>query len=102
MHVVHGTGVRHVPGWPHSDLKDDLSLRPIFHQLEHRIEAHIFVAFIAYCLHVTLRARLRPACPRADPTGCVGQICYYPDARRALPDHGRSHFDFKPLHPSRT
>jgi transposase len=42
------------------NLKDDLTLRPIYHQLEHRIEAHIFVAFIAYCLHVTLRARLRP------------------------------------------
>ncbi len=28
--------------------------------MEHRIEAHIFVAFLAYCLHVTLRARLRP------------------------------------------
>jgi transposase len=41
------------------NLKDDLQLRPIFHQLEHRIEAHIFVAFMAYCLHVTLRARLR-------------------------------------------
>jgi hypothetical protein len=40
--------------------QDDLALRPIFHQLEHRIEAHIFVAFMAYCLHVTLRARLRP------------------------------------------
>ena len=42
------------------NLKDDLSLRPIHHQLEHRVEAHIFVAFIAYCLHVSLRARLRP------------------------------------------
>jgi transposase len=42
------------------NLKDDLQLRPIYHQLEHRIEAHIFVAFIAYCLHVTLKARLRP------------------------------------------
>jgi len=41
------------------NLKDDLGLRPIHHQLEHRIEAHIFVAFIAYCLHVTLRARLK-------------------------------------------
>jgi transposase len=41
------------------NLKDDLALRPIHHQLEHRIEAHIFIAFIAYCLHVTLRARLR-------------------------------------------
>ena len=41
-------------------LKGDLQLRPIHHQLEHRIEAHIFVAFLAYCLHTTLRARLRP------------------------------------------
>ncbi len=41
------------------NLKDDLQLRPIYHQLQHRIEAHIFVAFMAYCLHVTLRARLR-------------------------------------------
>jgi transposase len=44
-------------------LKDDLQLRPIYHQLEQRIEAHIFVAFLAYCLHVTLRARLRPLAP---------------------------------------
>jgi hypothetical protein len=35
------------------DLKDDLSLRPIHHQLERRIEAHIFISFLAYCLHVT-------------------------------------------------
>jgi hypothetical protein len=41
------------------NLKDDLQLRPIYHQLQNRIEAHIFVAFIAYCLHVTLRARLK-------------------------------------------
>jgi hypothetical protein len=45
------------------NLKDDLQLRPIYHQLEHRIEAHIFVAFMAYCLHVTLRARLKPLAP---------------------------------------
>jgi len=42
------------------NLKDDLKLRPIYHQLENRVEAHIFVAFMAYCLHVTLRARLKP------------------------------------------
>lgn len=41
-------------------LKDDLQLRPIHHHLMHRIEAHVFIAFLAYCLHVTLRARLRP------------------------------------------
>ena len=42
------------------NLKDDLKLRPIHHQLVDRIEAHIFVAFLAYCLHITLRARLKP------------------------------------------
>jgi transposase len=49
------------------DLKDDLGLRPIFHQLEHRIEAHIFVAFLAYCLHVSLRAHLRQLAPGLTP-----------------------------------
>jgi len=42
------------------NLKGDLALRPIYHQRIDRIEAHIFVAFMAYCLHVTLRARLKP------------------------------------------
>jgi transposase len=40
-------------------LKDDLQVRPLFHQKEGRIEAHIFVAFLAYCLSVTLRGQLR-------------------------------------------
>jgi transposase len=48
-------------------LKDDLSLRPIYHQLEHRIEAHIFISFLAYCLHVTLRRRLRDLAPGLTP-----------------------------------
>ena len=37
------------------DLKGSLSIRPIWHQLEKRIEAHIFVSFLAFCLHTTLR-----------------------------------------------
>jgi len=41
------------------NLKGDLAIRPIFHQNEQRIEAHIFVSFLAYCLHVTLGQRLR-------------------------------------------
>ena len=45
------------------DLKDDLSLRPIFHSSEQRIEAHIFVSFLAYGLHVSLRACLRLLAP---------------------------------------
>jgi hypothetical protein len=41
------------------ELKSDLSIRPIYHQKDARIEAHIFVAFMAYCLQVTLKQRLR-------------------------------------------
>jgi len=56
------------------NLKDDLQLRPIYHQLEHRIEAHIFVAFIAYCLHVTLRAKLKPLAPGLTPRAVLDKL----------------------------
>ncbi|MEE8500384.1 MAG: IS1634 family transposase, partial [Kiloniellales bacterium] len=49
------------------ELKGDLAIRPIHHQLDHRIEAHIFVAFIAYCLQVTLKQRLRALAPGLTP-----------------------------------
>jgi len=45
------------------ELKNDLDIRPIHHQREDRIEAHIFIAFIAYCLQTTLRQRLRELAP---------------------------------------
>jgi hypothetical protein len=45
------------------NLKGDLAIRPIFHQDQERIEAHIFIAFLAYCLHVTLRRRLHALAP---------------------------------------
>jgi len=44
-------------------LKGDLAIRPIYHQREWRIEAHIFIAFLAYCLHVTLGHRLKNLAP---------------------------------------
>ena len=44
-------------------LKGDLSVRPVYHQKDERIEAHIFVAFLAYCLHVTLGRRLHALAP---------------------------------------
>jgi transposase len=44
-------------------LKSDLALRPVFHQEESRIEAHIFIAFLAYCLHVTLGQQLKALAP---------------------------------------
>jgi hypothetical protein len=48
-------------------LKGDLAIRPIFHQEEARIEAHIFIAFLAYCLHVTLGRRLHALAPGLTP-----------------------------------
>jgi transposase len=45
------------------NLKGDLAIRPIFHQDESRMEAHIFVSFLAYCLHVTLGRWLRDLAP---------------------------------------
>ena len=44
-------------------LKGDLAIRPLFHQEERRIEAHIFVAFLAYCLQITLQRRLHALAP---------------------------------------
>jgi transposase len=48
-------------------LKSDLAIRPVYHQLEHRVEAHILVAFLGYCLSVTLKALLRPQAPGLTP-----------------------------------
>ena len=49
------------------DLKHDLAIRPVFHQHDARIEAHLFVSFIAYCLHVTLKNLARPHAPGLTP-----------------------------------
>jgi len=45
------------------ELKSDLCVRPIHHQLEHRVDAHIFVAFLSYCLQATLRQKLKTSAP---------------------------------------
>ena len=45
------------------NLKGDLAIRPIYHQRQDRIEAHIFLAFLAYCLQITLTHQLREKAP---------------------------------------
>ena len=45
------------------NLKGDLAIRPIFHQRADRIEAHVLVSFLAYCVHVSLREKLRRRAP---------------------------------------
>jgi transposase len=55
-------------------LKSDLGIRPIYHQLEHRVEAHILVAFLAYCLTVTLKHRLQMHAPGLTPRAVLEKL----------------------------
>ena len=55
-------------------LKSDLGLRPVFHHMEHRVEAHIMVAFLGYCLTVTLRMKLSPAAPGLTPRAVLKSL----------------------------
>jgi transposase len=56
------------------ELKGDLAIRPIYHQNDERIEAHIFVAFLAYCLQVTLKQRLRSLAPGLTPRSVLDKM----------------------------
>jgi len=55
-------------------LKSELGIRPIHHQKEHRIDAHIFVAFLAYCLQVTLKNRLTAYAPGLTPLAVLEKL----------------------------
>jgi transposase len=55
-------------------LKSELKVRPIYHQLEHRVDAHILVAFLAYCLQVTLKNRLQRHAPGLTPAAVLDKL----------------------------
>jgi transposase len=55
-------------------LKSDLAIRPIHHQLEHRVDAHIFIAFLAYCVMVTLKKRLQFHAPGLTPKAVLEKM----------------------------
>ena len=89
------------------ELKHDLAIRPIFHQREERIKAHIFVSFIAYCLQVTLKNLARPHAGGLTPRAIVEKFStiqmvdiHLPttDGRRlVLPRHTRPNPDHELL-----
>lgn len=56
------------------NLKGDLAIRPIHHQDQSRIEAHIFIAFLAYCLHVTLRQHCKQCAGGLTPRSVLEQL----------------------------
>ncbi|HVH88180.1 MAG TPA: IS1634 family transposase [Terriglobales bacterium] len=55
-------------------LKSELGIRPIYHQLEHHADAHILIAFLAYCLQVTLKQRLLLYAPGLTPTAVLEKL----------------------------
>lgn len=56
------------------NLKGDLAVRPIYHQDEERVEAHIMICFLAFCLHTTLRHKLRQKAPGLTPRSVFEQL----------------------------
>jgi transposase len=55
-------------------MKSELGIRPLYHQLAHRVEAHILVAFLAYCLLVTLKNRLQALAPGLTPKAVLEKL----------------------------
>lgn len=55
-------------------LKSELGIRPIYHQLEHRAEAHVLIAFLAYCLQVTLKNQLLIHAPGLTPAAVLDKL----------------------------
>jgi transposase len=56
------------------NLKGDLGIRPIYHQRESRVEAHVFISFLAFALHATLKARLRDLAPGLTPRAALEKL----------------------------
>ena len=55
-------------------LKSELAIRPVHHQLEHRVEAHILVAFLGYCLMTTLKLQLAAHAPGLTPRSALEKL----------------------------
>jgi transposase len=55
-------------------LKSELGIRPLYHQLEHRADAHVLIAFLAYCLQVTLKNRLMIHAPGLTPAAVFEKL----------------------------
>src|ERR1700722_16397516 len=55
-------------------LKSELRIRPVYHQLEHRADAHVMIAFLAYCLQVTLKNRTMIHAPGLTPAAVLEKL----------------------------
>ncbi len=66
-------------------LKSALLIRPLFHQLERRIKAHILVAFLGYALWVTLKHLLERKHSRLSPAQALALLSTLQSADIVLP-----------------
>jgi len=79
-----------------------LSIRPSYHQKDSRIEVHIFVAFVAYCLQVTLKQRLRSLAPGLTPRAVLEKFAAIHMVDVHLPTtDGREFILARYMHPER-
>jgi hypothetical protein len=79
-------------------LNSELGIRPVYHRLERRVDAHILVAFLAYCLQVTLKHRLKEHAPGFDADRGDGQAPDNSNDRRMGAYRGRTLVDSAAIH----
>jgi hypothetical protein len=83
-------------------LKSELGIRPIYHQLEHRADAHVLIAFLAYCLQVTLKNRLLIHAPSLTPSSVFEKDGGHSDGRSLDSDARRTLAGAAASHPAGT
>jgi hypothetical protein len=66
-------------------LKSELAIRPVFHQIERRVKAHVLIAFLGYALWVTLKHQLRRRGSGRSPTQALAQLATLQSADIVLP-----------------
>jgi transposase len=66
-------------------LKSELAVRPVFHQLERRVKAHLLVAFLGYALWVTLKHLLRHRSTGLTPPQALAHLATLQSADIILP-----------------
>ena len=71
------------------ELKSDLAVRPVFHRLDERVEAHVFLAFVGCCLLVTLKNMARAHAPGLTPSAVLEKFATIQMVDVHLPTSGR-------------
>jgi transposase len=79
-------------------LKSELAIRPLFHQLEKRVKAHVLVAFLGYALLVTLKHLLQRGGSEYSPAKALQRLSELYRVDIVLPTYGRRTGDLVAAH----